>query len=164
MKSKENTFFKNGTEYYYQVEEFVTTFGADPGHNDSMGNTEIFKDSDLRKAQEQAIRFYLKRLIGLNEKRKYFLPFASSEKFSIGENAAMSVQLYLMEKQPFEPFADEYAVLGESAEDMEEGWEIEESLLGKCQSSWIIEGILKNEFFLKAKFKRTTANQYHTAH
>lgn len=148
---KGSTFTKNGTEYYYRIDEFVTTFGADPGKNDSMDNSEIVKDADLKKAQEKAIKFYLERLMGLNKKGRYFLPFSNAKEFKTGENAAMSIQLYLMEKHPSEPFPYEYAVLGESTEDMEYGWELEESLLGPGQHSWITEGIIKNEIFHQIK-------------
>ena len=115
--------FKHGREpeYFYRVWELVTTFGKDEGKNEPFSHTEEFKGDDLLKCKEQAEKYYLERLEGL-EQGKYFLPFASPQNFQFGKNAAFSITVALVEfyseDDQYEhiTFGDEESVMAESRE------------------------------------------------
>jgi len=87
----------DGKNYYYRVTEFVTTFGKDPGGNDSFSDTKEFDNpGDLWRCRKEALNYHNSRQEGL-QKSKYFLPFASPENFVTGKHAAYSIDVYLVE-------------------------------------------------------------------
>ena len=122
------------TEYYYRVDEFVTTFQSDKGKHEPYSHSEIFENIDLRMAQQAAVEYYIKRLQGFSEigptKGKYFLPFAGPDSFNKGENAAFSIVVVLVLKSS--EYDEEYTVLGDNFLDMKQegGFEIEENQTG----------------------------------
>ncbi|MFC2125551.1 hypothetical protein ACFLU5_12135 [Bacteroidota bacterium] len=104
-------------EYFYRVHESVTTFGADPGKNEPISHTEEFKGDDLRKCREDAYKYYYERLLGLEEKGEYFLPFAAYKDFEKGKNAAYSIELSLVEYYPKAGEELEHPLLGGDEEE-----------------------------------------------
>ena len=133
----------NNPRYFYKVEEFVTTFGADPGNTEGISNTKEFRpedyDNSLMKTRIAADMYYNERETGMEE-TSFFMPFAGPQEFNMGENAAYSLTLYLVEHTPsyhtktFGWVNDEvieYPVRGEDFEEMEAGLEIESELLNQ---------------------------------
>ena len=129
------------TTYYYRVEEFVTTFEADPGKNESFSHTEEFKGPDFRECRRKAYAWYNERLKGLDNKGSYHnLPFAAFKDFTTGKNAAYSVTLALVEcgrSSAFgvtEDYEEEYFLAGWGEEEEQaEARELEIRLLSDNQ-------------------------------
>jgi hypothetical protein len=116
------------TNYYYQVDEFVTTFGKDPGKNKPFSHTEFFRHNDLHEARKCAFEYYKQRLNGFEKNGGYFLPFASPENFVEGKNSNYSITLYLVEVgetvgEIFHPIA------GEDTDEVRESLELEKMVL-----------------------------------
>lgn len=119
------------TEFFYRVTEYVTTFNKDKGANEPFENVTEFKDHNLSKCRDEAVKWYNDRLAGLEKEGKYFLPFASPKDFKEGENAAFSINLALVEVslvEDSEVVEIEHYLAGESEEDIQEGREQEEML------------------------------------
>ncbi len=118
---------KTEPEYFYRVNEFMTTFGKDPGNNNPISHAQDFKGNDLLKCKDEAEAYYFKRLDGLNN-GTYFLDFAPQKEFVFGENAAFSINLYLVEYYN-ESEQYEHVLLGEDDETNNEGRQIEAMVL-----------------------------------
>ncbi len=116
---------KTEPEYYYIVRQFVTTFGEDEGKNEPFETEDKFVGNDLMKCKTDAEKFYWEKLKGLS-KSKYFLEFASPKDFVLGENAAFSINLLLVEYYS-DDFSIELDLIGE--DDSEENQEIEMAVL-----------------------------------
>lgn len=117
-------------EYFYRVNEFVTTFGADPGRNDAFHAVRDFKGKNLVECKSEATAYYLERLNGFESgNAKFFLPFASLRDFKHGKNAALSITLSFIEY--FSENGQDYFIIeGESdREILSEGREFERSIL-----------------------------------
>ena len=114
--------------YFYRVTEFVTTFGDDMGKNEPYDHEEDFKGFDLLECREMAINYYKERHKGFQEDNvKYFLPFASPKDFIIGQNAAHSLTLSLIECIDNENY--EYILSGEDEQTINDGREAECEIL-----------------------------------
>lgn len=120
------------TTYHYQVEEFVTTFGKDPGKNKPFSHTEYFRNDDLKIARKEAMEYYKKRLEGFEKTGKYFLPFASAKNFVTGQNAAYSIFLHFVEVNDIheEIF---HTIAGEDPDEVRESIEIERIVLNELE-------------------------------
>ncbi len=113
--------------YFYLVFESLTTFKADKGNNEPFEVEREFKNKDLPKAKKEAETYYKLRLDGIEEHGTYFLPFAAYKDFNLGENAAYSIVLYLVEY-----YTDEdctlLALMGEDEDETSENKELEEAI------------------------------------
>lgn len=118
---------KSKPDYFYQVEEFVTTFRKDADKTEPFDHVEIFKDNDLQKARTKAVEYYMERIKGI-ENRSYVLPFASPDDFKPGENSAFSITLNFVEF-----YNDDesyfYPIMGEDNATTRESIELEREVL-----------------------------------
>jgi len=114
-------------EYFYRVNEFVTTMESDPGKNLPYSHDEDFRGSNLLYCRAKAIKWYQEREEGLIKNGKYFLPFASPKDFVLGENAAYTITLSLIEYYD-EEFQLAYSLAGDDEIELQEGREFEEFL------------------------------------
>lgn len=128
-------------EYYFVVQEFLTTFGLDPDKTEPLDISKKFKKSDFhnsfKKAYDAACYYYYERLDGL-ERGHYFLPFAGPREFIRGENAAFSITVKIVIDEPARysptfgwgpPNRTELYLIGETPEEMMEGNELLQELL-----------------------------------
>ncbi len=113
--------------YFYRVEEFMTTFEKDQKQTKPLETKEDFKGNNLLQCRKDAVRYYIERLIGF-QNSSYFLPFASPKDFKFGENAAYSLNLYLIDV--CSDRENEIVLLGESLEENLEG-QVEEAMIFK---------------------------------
>lgn len=118
---------KTKPDYFYLVEEFVTTFKMDEGKNDPFSHDQKFDGKNLLKCKTDAEKYYRQRLKGL-EGGSYFLDFASPQDFKLGKNAAFSIVLSLVEYYHEDNFIM-HPLLGEDEESIAESIEIEEAVL-----------------------------------
>ncbi|MDP2452651.1 MULTISPECIES: hypothetical protein [unclassified Kaistella] len=114
---------KSEPNYFYQVDEFVTTFGKDANKTDSFEHVEVFRDNDLYRARVKALDYYNERLKGI-ENTSYVLPFASPCEFRAAENSAFSITVSLVEYYN-EDELYQFAIEGEDEETTVENKEIE---------------------------------------
>lgn len=122
------------TNYHYEVIEHVMTL--EQNERKSFSHTETFEDRDIREAYKKAKKWYDDRLDGMEKKGDFYgLDFASPKDYSINENSAYSVTMYLVETALADGDLIEeniivyHPVAGESDEEMAEGLEIQERLL-----------------------------------
>src|SRR4051794_10042479 len=87
------------TEFFYRVNELVTTFGDDGFKKDSFSHNEDFKDTNLLQCRIEAEKYYWERLRGF-ENGKYLLPFASPKDSEEGKHAAFSITFSLIKLLP----------------------------------------------------------------
>lgn len=115
--------------YFYQVSEFVTTFGKDTGKNKPFSHSEDFEGKDLKKCKDEAIQYYIERKEGL-ENSQYFLPFAAAAAadFEFSKHAAYSITLSLIEYYNNYDWM-EHPLIGEDAETIAESEETESMVL-----------------------------------
>ena len=118
---------KTQPDYFYLVQQLVTTFGMDEGKNESFIHEEKFEGKDLLKCKTEAEKYYWEKLDGL-ERGKYFLPFAAPQNFVFGENAAFSITLSLVEYYSYDN-QFEHVLIGEDDETTSESREIEMDIL-----------------------------------
>lgn len=119
---------KTEPDYFYTVTQLVTTFGKDDAKNEPFIYTERFQGNNLLKCKTQAEKYYYEKLSGLENNGKYFLPFAAPKDFVLGENAAFSITLSLIEYYTDDNNL-EYPLLGEDDETIQENRIIERGVL-----------------------------------
>ncbi|GAA4328033.1 hypothetical protein [Flaviaesturariibacter amylovorans] len=116
---------QTGTEYYYAVSFFMTTFKKE---QPSFSHTEEFKAESgetLLDLHNKALAYYKKTVETLEQRGGYHnLPFVAASDFTPGEGAAHSVTLSLIEVAPD---GEEYAhpIVGEDEEVTTESREIQ---------------------------------------
>jgi len=118
---------KTSPDYFYLVEEYVTTFEMDKGKNEPFWHDQKFEGKNLLKCRIDAEKYYWQRLIGL-EQGRYFLEFAAPKDFKLGENAAYSLVLSLVEYYNEDNFMV-HSLLGEDERTITESIEIEQAVL-----------------------------------
>lgn len=84
------------TTYHYTVTIFATTFGQDKDYTKSFHHEEKFKNRDLLESRQDANNYYKEKIDGLGT-ASYVFPCAGRQDFVMGENSAISVDLYLVE-------------------------------------------------------------------
>ncbi|MEJ7736368.1 MAG: hypothetical protein WKF97_02985 [Chitinophagaceae bacterium] len=122
--------FKDGLgppEFFYRVVEYVTTFEKDPAKNKPFEHTTDFREPDLLKLKLEATQFYNEREQGLNDAR-YFLPYAAKKDLALGQDAAFSITLCLVEYYN-DDYYFEHPLMGDDEEDEAESREIEDAAL-----------------------------------
>lgn len=117
---------KSEPDYFYQVDEYVTTFGKDVNKTDSFEHVEVFRDNDLYRARAKAFDYYNERLKGI-ENKSYVLPFASPSEFRAGEDAAFSITVSLVEYYSEDEFY-EYSIEGDDEESTFENKAVERTV------------------------------------
>jgi hypothetical protein len=120
---------KTEPDYFYLVQEYVTTFQMDEGKNEPFSHEQKFEGKDLLKCKTEAEKCYWEKLGGLAQ-RQYFLPFAAPQNFECGKNAAFSVTLILVEYYNEDEYF-EYPLIGEDYETTAESRVIERDILRK---------------------------------
>lgn len=114
-------------EYFYRVSLFMTTFGADPGKHQPFSHQEDFKGDDLIACRSAAYEYYQQGYNGLDNSR-YHLPFASPQEFQLGNHAAVSIILSLVEVNS-DGEEIEWPLEGEGEKEMHESRELELAVL-----------------------------------
>ena len=99
--------------YFYRVEEFGTSFKADPGKNEPLSFTKDFKGGNPILQREEANKYYKERLEGFKS-ASYFLPFAGPRDFIMGKNSAISLCLSLVEFYSEDDYVQHYVILPKS--------------------------------------------------
>lgn len=112
-------------EYFYRVAILLTTFEKDINKTEPFFHFEDFKGTDLLALREQAILYSQNTINNIENEGKFFLPLANYEDFEFGKNAAYSVFTYFVVSEEGEE-EDEYCILGDSDDEINDGLEIEE--------------------------------------
>lgn len=87
---------KSEPEYYYRVDLFATTFGADKDKTPPFEHEEFFRGEDLLKCRENAFA-YAKNHIENIDRNGYVFPFASPANTILGKTSAFSCWVFLIE-------------------------------------------------------------------
>ena len=133
MNEEFHEFSPRKFEYFYRVEEFLTTFGKDKEQNEPITHTQEFRENGILARREDAYKYYEGRLQGIEEKGRYFLPFASPEDFKAGENSAFSIWLSFVEVIDGNEY--EHILEGEDEEECNESLEYEQNVISNLLQS-----------------------------
>lgn len=116
---------KGGPTHFYRVYESVSTFEKGKFYS----NEKDFRTGSLKERKAEAESYYQERLEGFKSgKVKFFYPFESPGNFKLGENAAYSLVLSLVEYYDEKEYY-EYPLLGEDEETCADSREVEALVL-----------------------------------
>lgn len=121
--------YLNMTHFFYQVEEFASTFGNDQYGHEPFSYTRVFKDKDPLIAREKALDWYRERMRWYAAAGGYFLRWGAPG----DEGAAHSITLNLVTSM------FEYPIFGGDEEEVEDARDLEQHLfkeLGDVELSY----------------------------
>ena len=120
----------NGLEkYHYEVEIFFNTFEV----FEPYSHIEKFEHENLLEARNKAFERYDILLSMVQKQGRFFLPFASQEKFVQGENACFSAQLFLVEENDCDE--ELYIIHGENEKTTIEALKCEKEIFERLTTS-----------------------------
>lgn len=118
---------KRDSIYFYRVYESVNTF-EEEGH---YSHKEDFRNGSLEECRAEALKYYEERLNGFESgKVKFHYSFETPDNFKLGENAAYTLVLSLIQYFEEDDFI-EYPLLGEDEETCTESRQVEAHILSK---------------------------------